>query len=162
MTELQKSGRRVGNVQRSGLGARSINLMLTLITAVLEDQLRQGTLPRNVGKLVERVRQTKPEMKTWTEAQVTTFLEHISQDRLSAALQLSLYGLRRGEVLGLCGRMWTSRPSRSRFAEPVSRSPERVSWRSALRQNGAAGHCRWATLLQPPYGPSKPGKRRSD
>jgi Phage integrase family len=41
-------------------------------------------------------------MKTWTEGQAAAFLEAVADDRLSAAWQLSLYGLRRGEVLGLC------------------------------------------------------------
>ena len=52
--------------------------------------------------MVERVRQDKHEMKTWTEGQAAAFLEAVADARLSAAWQLSLYGLRRGEVLGLC------------------------------------------------------------
>jgi integrase len=99
--ELEANGRRVGNVQRPGLSPRSINLMLTLLSSVLEDAVQQGHLARNVAKMVERPRQTKQEMSTWTERQVQTFLEAVTDDRLNAAWQLSLYGLRRGEVLGL-------------------------------------------------------------
>ena len=68
---------------------------------MLEDAVKQGTLSRNVAKMVERPQQHKKDMKTWTEGQAATFLEAVANDRLSAAWQLSLYGLRRGEVLGL-------------------------------------------------------------
>jgi integrase len=104
VTDLQKNGRRVGNKQQQGLGPRSINLMLTLLSQVLDDAVRQGTVGRNVAKMVERVRQSKKEMRTWTEAEARAFLGCVESDRLNPAWQLSLRGLRRGEVLGLC---WT-------------------------------------------------------
>ena len=102
VTELLDHGRRIGNVQRKGLSGRSVNVALTLLSSVLDDAVRQGTLSRNVAKMVERAPQDKHEMKTWTEGQAGAFLEAVADDRLSAAWQLSLYGLRRGEVLGLC------------------------------------------------------------
>jgi hypothetical protein len=77
---------------------------------VLDDAVRQGTLSRNVAKMVERVRQDKHEMSTWTAEQAATSLEAVSNDRLSAAFQLSLYGLRRGEVLDCAGQISNSRP----------------------------------------------------
>jgi integrase len=101
VTDLLDHGRRVGNVQQKGLRPRSVNLMLTLLGKVLEDAVKQGTLSRNVAKMVEHPRQDKKDMKTWTEGQAATFLEAVADHRLSAAWQLSLYGLRRGEVLGL-------------------------------------------------------------
>jgi integrase len=101
VTDLLKSGRRVGNVRRQSLSPRSINLMLTLLGSVLEDSVRQGALSRNVARMVERPRQIKKEMRTWTAEQARTFLEAVADDRLSAAFRLSLYGLRRSEVLGL-------------------------------------------------------------
>ncbi len=52
--------------------------------------------------MVERPRQTKHEMRTWTASEASAFLEAVTDHRMSAAWQLSLYGLRRGEVLGLC------------------------------------------------------------
>ena len=57
---------------------------------------------RNVAKLVERPEHSKHEMRTWTAGQAGAFLDAVADHRLSAAWQLSLYGLRRGEVLGLC------------------------------------------------------------
>ena len=102
VTELLTSGRRIGNVQRKGLSGRSVNQALMLLGSVLDDAVRQGRLSRNVAKMVERPEHRKHEMKTWTESHAAAFLESLADDRLSAAWQLSLYGLRRGEVLGLC------------------------------------------------------------
>jgi integrase len=102
VTYMQNEGRRVGNVQRKGLGARSISVTLRLLSAVLDDAVKQGTLTRNVVKLVEAPRQTRKEMRTWTEAQCISFLQAVTDDRLNAVWQLTLRGLRRGEVLGLC------------------------------------------------------------
>jgi integrase len=101
VTYLQKQGRRVGNVQRKGLGASSVNKTITLLRSVLEDAVQQGTLARNVATLIERPKQDKHEMNTWTAEQAVAFLQAVSSDRLGAAFRLSLYGLRRGEVLGL-------------------------------------------------------------
>jgi integrase len=101
VTDLLKAGRRIGNVQRQGLSPRSVNVTLTLLCSVLEAEVRQGNLGRNVAKLVERPSQAKKDMRTWTESQAATFLESVADDRLSAVWQLSLYGMRRGEVLGL-------------------------------------------------------------
>jgi len=101
VSELLESGRRSGNVQRQSLSPRTINLALTLLSSVLEDAVRQGSLSRNVAKMVEHPRQTRKDMQTWTAEQAGAFLEAVTDHRMSAAWQLSLYGLRRGEVLGL-------------------------------------------------------------
>jgi integrase len=44
---------------------------------------------------------TPRERETWSKAEVRKFLAKASADRLYVAWRLSLYGLRRGEVLGL-------------------------------------------------------------
>jgi integrase len=102
ITELQETGRRVGNVKRQGLSPRSINLMLTLLGSVLDSAVRNGLLARNVAKMVERPKQAKKERETWKAHEVRAFLTAVASDRLSPAWRLSFYGLRRGEVLGLC------------------------------------------------------------
>ena len=66
VTELGDSGRRVGNVQRTGLSPRSINLMLTLLGSVLDAAAQDGLVARNVARQVERPKQTRREMQTWT------------------------------------------------------------------------------------------------
>jgi integrase len=102
VTDLLTNGRRIGNVQRKGLGPRSVNQTLTLLGSVLASAMRDGLIVRNVAKMVERPKQPKREMQTWTKNQAAAFLEAVASDRLSPAWQLSIYGLRRGEVLGLC------------------------------------------------------------
>jgi integrase len=61
----------------------------------------EGKLARNVAKLVKPPKHTPRERGTWSKAEVRDFLGAASRDRLHAAWRLSLYGLRRGEVLGL-------------------------------------------------------------
>lgn len=101
VTELLASGRKVGNVQSTELSPRTVNVVLRLLAAVFDDCMKQGTIGRNVVKLADRPSQSRQEMKTWSAEQAAAFLRYTADDRLSAAWQLSLYGLRRGEVLGL-------------------------------------------------------------
>jgi integrase len=86
---------------RKAWSPRSINYMLGLLTAVLEDQLRQGHVVRNVAALVTRVPAAPKPAKTLTSAEVEKVLEHIDGDRYAIAWQLALTGLRRGEIAGL-------------------------------------------------------------
>jgi integrase len=53
------------------------------------------------ARLVKPPEHTPRERETWSKAEVRRFLAKASPDRLYAAWRLSLYGLRRGEVLGL-------------------------------------------------------------
>ena len=61
----------------------------------------EGKLVRNVAKLVTPPESRQRERDTWQQAEVEKFLTEAASDRLHAAWRLSLYGLRRGEVLGL-------------------------------------------------------------
>ena len=76
-------------------------LTLGRLTAALEMAVLEGKLVRNVAKLVTPPEHTQRERETWNRAEVKKFLAKASRDRLHAAWRLSLYGLRRGEVLGL-------------------------------------------------------------
>jgi integrase len=71
------------------------------LSAALEAAVLEGRLVRNVAKLVSPPEYIKQERETWSKAEVRKFLATASSDRLYAAWRLSLYGLRRGEVLGL-------------------------------------------------------------
>lgn len=99
---LDGSARRVGR-KGQPLSARSVNLTLTVLTTALEAAVRDGQLPRNPAQYVEHVEGGDgPRMgAAWTADQLQTFKVAVRGDRLHAAWLLSLYGLRRGEVLGL-------------------------------------------------------------
>jgi integrase len=95
------SGRRRGGKPGTGLGARSVRLTLGRLKAAFEMAVDEGRLVRNVVKLVTPPDYTPGERDIWSKAEVRKFLRTAAHDRLHAAWRLSLYGLRRGEVLGL-------------------------------------------------------------
>lgn len=95
------SGRKRGGKPGTGLSGRSVNLTLGRLKAAFEQAVQEGKLVRNVVALVKPVSYKQAERKTWTQAEVHTFLTATAEHRLSVAWRLSLYGLRRGEVLGL-------------------------------------------------------------
>lgn len=94
-------GRRRGGKPGTGLSGRSVNLTLGRLKAAFEVAVQEGKLVRNVVALVKPVEYQQRERETWTQAEVHTFLRAIAGTRLEVAWRLSLYGLRRGEVLGL-------------------------------------------------------------
>ena len=68
-------------------------------------------------------------MQTWNAVELRRFLDHVADDRMSAAwLLLAMTGMRRGEALGL---RWRS----------VDLDSARVSVNSG-RFSGQSGHCR--------------------
>ena len=95
------SGRKRSGKPGTGLGARSVRLTLGRLKAAFEMATDEGRLVRNVAKLVTPPEYTPSEREVWSQAEVRTFLRAAADDRLHAAWRLSLYGLRRGEVLGL-------------------------------------------------------------
>ena len=95
------SGRRRGGKAGTGLGPRSVRLTLGRLKAAFEMAVDEGRLVRNVVKLVTPPEYTPGERATWSRTEVRRFLRVTTRDRLRAAWRLSLYGLRRGEVLGL-------------------------------------------------------------
>jgi integrase len=95
------SGRRRGGKPGTGLSGRTVRLTLGRLTAALESAVLEGKIVRNVARLVTPPEHVKRERETWSKAEVKKFLTKASRERLHAAWRLSLYGLRRGEVLGL-------------------------------------------------------------
>lgn len=100
VTWMETSGRRRGGKPGTGLGPRSIRLTLGRLTAAFEMATLEGIVPRNVVKLVKPPKYEPDQPDTWSRAEVRKFLGKAKTDRLHAAWRLSLYGLRRGEVLG--------------------------------------------------------------
>ena len=95
------SGRRRGGKAGTGLGPRSVRLTLGRLKAAFEMAVDEGRLVRNVVKLVTPPDYAPGERATWSRTEVRRFLRVATKDRFHAAWRLSLYGLRRGEVLGL-------------------------------------------------------------
>lgn len=95
------SGRRRGGRAGTGLSARSVRLTLGRLTAALESAVEEGKLARNPARYVKPPQHVPRQQDTWSAAEVRRFLETSDCDRLAACWRLSLYGLRRGEVLGL-------------------------------------------------------------
>jgi integrase len=148
VTELQTSGRRIGNVQRQGLSPRSVNLTLTLLSSVLDNAMRDGMVVRNVAKLVERPSQTKREMSTWTADQAAGFLEAVATDRLSAAWHHRSTVSAVVRCSDFAGPMSILMPGRSRSGSPGPWLPVRL-WKVSRRPNGAVVRCRSMTLWLP-------------
>lgn len=91
---------RRGEVEgRKAWSARSCNYMLYLATAVLDDQVAQGNMVRNVARLVDRVAGDAEKFRTLTYEEMGRILDHDCRDR--HLWTLALYGLRRGEIAGL-------------------------------------------------------------
>jgi integrase len=104
VTWMRRSGRKRGGKPGTGLSRRTVALTLGRLTAALETAVAEGKLVRNVAKLVKppkKTEQDERERETWSQDHVRRFLATAGKERLHAAWRMSLYGLRRGEVLGL-------------------------------------------------------------
>jgi len=96
-----------GGKAGTGLGPRSVRLTLGRLKAAFEMAVDEGRLVRNVVKLVTPPEYTPGEREIWSKSAVRRFLRTVTKDTMHAAWRLSLYGLRRGEVLGLRCRTLT-------------------------------------------------------
>lgn len=101
VTWMLTSGRRRGGTPGTGLSGRSARATLARFTAALTMAQQEGVVVRNVAALVVPPKHVPTEREPWSADEVRQFLAVASADRLHAAWRLSLYGLRRGEVLGL-------------------------------------------------------------
>ena len=76
--------------------------MRTVLSAALTRAVREELIPRNVARLVELPEWQRTTIRPWTVDEAKRFLTAARSDPLYAAfLLLILYGLRRGEALGL-------------------------------------------------------------
>ena len=87
--------------KRKPWSPRSVNYMLGLLVAVLQDQVKQGHMVRNPAALVDRITADPKPPQTFTAAEVEKVMTHIRGDRDAIAWELALAGLRRGEISGL-------------------------------------------------------------
>src|SRR5262249_11544626 len=101
VTWMLAEGRRHGSRAGTGLSGRSVRLTLGRLTAALEMAVGEGKLAGSRAGCVRRRRREPREGETWTADEVRAFLGIADADRLAACWRLSLYGLRRSEVVGL-------------------------------------------------------------
>ena len=99
VTTMLTTGGRNG----TGRAPRTVELMLTILNSALESAKEEKRIAVNVAALIDKPRNESSERigEAWTAPQARIFLGHIAEDRYAAAWRISLYGLRRGEVLGL-------------------------------------------------------------
>jgi integrase len=94
---LEKGGR-----NGDALSPKTVRNVHTTLHAALRDAVRWGYLANNPADAANPPRLRSQTMRTWTAAEIATFLDHVREDRLFAAWTLlATTGMRRGEVLGL-------------------------------------------------------------
>jgi integrase len=95
------SGRRRGGKPGTALSARTVRLTMGQFSAAYELAIVDRKLNYNPVRYVKLPKQARADHGTWSKPQVQQFLAEAAADRLHAAWRLALYGLRRGEILGL-------------------------------------------------------------
>lgn len=75
--------------------------LLQALSRVLDNEVMQGHLPRNVALLVDKPRMDSEERPTFTPDEVQKLLNTTKDDVYGIAWQLALTGLRRAEIAGL-------------------------------------------------------------
>ena len=92
----------LSKMQKAGKSAASRAYTLRVLSMALRQAVRWQMLPRNLAEAVRPPKVERPDMGTWTAAQVATFLDAAQLHRMHAAFYLALLtGMRRGEILGL-------------------------------------------------------------
>lgn len=95
---------RTGHNGTGGLSPKTVRDIAGTIHKALKDAVRRGYIPRNPADDVDLPRWERPEMETYDEAQVATFLREAARDGDPlAALWHVMFatGIRRGEMMGL-------------------------------------------------------------
>lgn len=92
----------------SGLSAKTVRYISTIVGKALADAERKGLVARNVNRAATAPSPKAaraPEMKFWTPAELHRFLAALADDELHPLLRLAgMSGLRRGELVGLLWR----------------------------------------------------------
>jgi len=87
---------------KPGQSVRNVHVMRQILSAALSRAMREELVSRNVARLVELPAWEAAEVIPWSAAEALAFLDAAADDPLHPAfVLLLLYGLRRGEVLGL-------------------------------------------------------------
>ncbi|HEX6854670.1 MAG TPA: hypothetical protein VF204_05190 [Streptosporangiaceae bacterium] len=87
---------------RSGQSVRNVHILRQILSTALSRAQREELVARNVARLVELPEWVPASMVPWSPDEALAFLRAAADDPLYAAfVLLTLYGMRRGEVLGL-------------------------------------------------------------
>jgi integrase len=87
---------------RDGRSVRNVQIMRQVLSAALSRAVREELITRNVARLVELPSWEPSVVEPWSPAEALAFLQAAIDDPLYPAfVLLLLYGMRRGEVLGL-------------------------------------------------------------
>ena len=87
----------------AGDSVRKVQIMRTVLSAALTRAVREELIVRNVARLAELPHYERGTIRPWSADEAKRFLAAARSDPLYPAfVLLLLYGLRRGESLGLC------------------------------------------------------------
>jgi integrase len=95
------NGRKKGGPVGSGLGPRSVQMMLTVLRRALGDAVRDRKMDWNPAEGVRGPRLRPRKVTPWTDDEVRAFMDAARSERLHAVWRLSLLALRPEEVAGL-------------------------------------------------------------
>jgi integrase len=85
-----------------GLSVRNVHVMRQVLSAALARAMREEVISRNVARMAELPAWEPGEVRPWSSDEAMAFLRAAEGDLLHPAfVLLILYGMRRGEVLGL-------------------------------------------------------------
>jgi len=86
----------------NGKSASAIHKMRRVLSGILSHAMREELIVRNVAQLAELPRYRPKEISPWSADEASAFLAYVHGHRWESAFQcLLLYGMRKGEVIGL-------------------------------------------------------------
>lgn len=105
-----------------GHSIRRVQVMKTVLSSALTRAMREELVMRNVARLAELPTWERKPITPWTAAEARAFLDAAKDDPLYPAFMLLLlYGLRRGEVLGLRWRDVDEEDNELRVRQQIQR-----------------------------------------
>ena len=106
----------------AGRSIRRVQIMRTVLSSALTRAMREELVMRNVARLAELPSWERQPITPWTSAEARAFLDAARDDPLYPAfVLLLLYGLRRGEVLGLRWRDLDEEDGEIRIRQQIQR-----------------------------------------
>jgi integrase len=106
----------------AGRSVRTVQVMKTVLSSALSRAMREELVVRNVAHLAELPQWERKPVRPWTAAEARAFLDAAKGDPLYPVFMLLLlYGLRRGEVLGLRWRDVDEEDMEIRIRQQVQR-----------------------------------------